>query len=128
MSPAQIAIMVVLFASVDAVVLYAVFSMCASALTDLGREYPMNELAIGPWREFQSMAIDSMNFGYCIHICTDGDYVHIAPTRLMRLLKAKPMSLPRAQMHNIRRAMFGTAKAKLGKRTIILPRWALMEC
>lgn len=127
MTPLQVVIFVGIFSCVDAVVLYAVFSFAASILKDLAAKYPMNEHAIGPWREFQSIAIDSMNFGYCVHIYADSDYVHIAPTRLMRAMKGQPMSIPKSEMRDIRRAAFGSAKVKLNKQTLTLPRWAVME-
>lgn len=118
--------MVVLFASVDAIVFYAIASMCASAWNDLASKYPINEHAIGPWREFQSMAIDMMNFGFCVHMYADDQYIHLAPTKFLRLMRAKPVSIPRAEMQDIRRASFGTAKVKLNKQKLTLPRWTVM--
>ncbi len=127
MSPSQVAIMVAIFACVDAVVLYAVASMCASAWNDLASTYPINEYAIGPWREFQSMAIDMMNFGFCVHVYADDQYVHLAPTKFLRLMRAKPLSIPRAEMRDIKPGRFGSAKVKLGTKTLVLPKWSVVQ-
>lgn len=124
---AQAAILVLIFLSVDAVVLYAIFSMCDSAWKDLSRDFPINEHATGPWREFQSIGIDMFNFGFSVHICADAEYVHLAPTRFLRLFRVKPVSIPRAAFLDVKPAAFRTAKVKLPKRTMVLPRWAAMS-
>lgn len=126
MTSAQITMLVLIFVTVDAIVLYAIISACASSLGDLARDYPMNERATGPWREFQSMSVDMLNFGFCVHICADQDYVHIAPTAVLRRLGAKPMSIPRAAMREVKASIFRTAKVTLPKHTLVLPRWAAM--
>jgi hypothetical protein len=126
MTPAQIAIFVAIFLTVDALVLYAVFAMCASAWKDLSRDYPLNEHATGPWREFQSISIDMFNFGFSVHICADADYVHLAPTRFLRLLRVQPVSIPRSAFLGVKPTALRMARAKLPKHTLTMPRWAAM--
>lgn len=127
MPPAQIATVIAIFIVVDAIVVYAVFSMCSAAWRELARDFPLNAHASGPWREFQSVSIDMFNFGFCVHICADADHVHIAPTKFLRLMRVTPISIPRAAMLEVKPSVFRTAKVKLSKRTLVLPRWAAMS-
>lgn len=127
MTSGQGAIIVAIFACVDAVVFYAIASMCASVWNDLARDFPINEHATGPWREFRSVAIDMFNFGLCVHIYADAEYVHLAPTRFLRFFRVKPVSIPRSAFLDVKPSAFRTAKVKLAKRTLVLPRWAAMS-
>ncbi len=123
MTTGQIVLAIVLF-DLFFVVPVVVFGLVAGFWKPLEEAHP----AVEPGedavrRNFQSIRIDMMNLGYCVHLAVDAEHLHIEPALLLRLLRARTMSLPwealRVEKH--RKSM---SKVRLGSHTLTLPRWA----
>ncbi|MBU6414091.1 MAG: hypothetical protein KGS45_11530 [Planctomycetes bacterium] len=90
------ALIVFLFVVVDLVVVGAVMTAAIEGvLGKLAKKFPAQPIGLNAKRRnFQSMSSGLVNLGFCIHIATDEQHLHILPTAFLRLFKAKPMSIP----------------------------------
>lgn len=128
MTPTQIAVIVGVFVVMDTIIVSAVLSMAAGALNDLGKAHPrVAATPQGVRREFQSIGIDLINLGGCVHIVADELRWHLEPAWLLRVFGARPASIPWVDVHDVRlrsdAATRGTAK--IGKTKVRAPAWCL---
>lgn len=95
-----IVMMVGAFLIVDLVVVGAVMTAAVEgSLGKIARKYPAQPIGVNAKRrDFQSMSSGIVNLGFCIHIATDEQYLHILPSAFLRLFKAKAMSVPWSQV------------------------------
>src|SRR5213078_495240 len=89
------------------------------------RAEPVGEGAVR--RRYQSFSFGIFNFGWSVHVAADERYLHLTPAGFMRWAGAKPVSIPwdevrLAEKQPRRRSL---ARAKIGKTTVVGPRWAL---
>ncbi len=126
MPPIAIALIVATFLVVDTIVVGAVFHFAINlGWNALADRYPLRPGAEGlARREFQSISIDMSNFGHSVHLAADETHLHAFPARVLRWLRARPMSIPWDDLALVSaRARFGMIKAKLGTRDLRLPAW-----
>lgn len=91
----QVALVISLFLTVDAVVVWALLRGAAAGWNRLAQAHPPVAAAEpSETRRFQSFALGIFNLGYCIHVTADPDRLHLTPVRPLRLLGMRPMSLP----------------------------------
>ena len=78
-------------------------------------------------RRYQSFSFGVFNFGCSVHVAADERYLHLTPAGFMRWAGPRPVSIPweevRLAEKQPRRASL--ARAKIGKTTVVGPRWAL---
>jgi hypothetical protein len=125
MTGTQLAIFVSAFLAMDLVIASGVLWFIAATLNDLAKAYPINAAAEGTWRHFQSISMDAINLGGGVHMRADEEWVHVAPTWALRRFGARPMSLPRAEMSEVRPAAIRMCRVRLGKRVLRLPKWTM---
>jgi len=74
----------------------------------------------------QSIKLDWFNLGWSFHISADEQYLHLVPSRLMRLFFRVNtcLSIPwHAMKHLSSGRMY--SKARIGRNTITAPKWCL---
>lgn len=127
MPPAHIWLIVSIFLAVDAVVLWAVRMWVKSMFAELAAAFPPREPATDAvCRSFQSFSIDSINMGWSVHVAADDYGLHLRPALLMRLVAARPLSIPWKALELYGRRGRWFSKAKIGGRWQMMgPSWAL---
>lgn len=126
MSAWQIVILVAVIVAMDLIVVGAVLSALGGSLRKLAAEYPPAPPLPGAVRrEFQSMRIDMLNLGYCVHIAVDERALHVFPTAIMRLLRLPGASIPWEAFSSAVRKNTRYAQARLGRSDVLLPLWAM---
>ncbi len=69
-------------------------------------------------RSFQSFQCGLVSMGWCVHVATDDNYLHMRPALLMRIFGAKPTSVPWDAIDRVegkgryRKARIGTSELK----------------
>lgn len=126
-------LMVMLFFVVDAIVVCGIIGAFTNALwTPLVKRFP--EQVIGPdsfRKNFQSISIGSVSFGFCVHMAADDDFLHWIPVRFLRIFGCKTISIPWSSVQPISKQPF--LQKRLAKivllekkgQTITVPRWCL---
>lgn len=126
MSALVIAILVVLYLGMDALLVYATLSSAAGEMQSLARRFPALPPVPGAKRrEFQSFRLDLLNLSWSLHATLDATHLHLEPAWLLRQLGAVPVSIPRDRLTNAKRTLTG-AKAMLGATVLRGPRWCLL--
>lgn len=126
MSPTTLTILILVFFCVDAIVVYAIFSIAAGELRTLATRFPSVPVKPGAERRtFQSFRLDLFNFGWSIHATLDATHLHLQPAWLFRRFGAGACSIPREQLKAARRTLTG-AKVELRGTTLHGPRWCLL--
>ncbi len=119
MTTSQVIALVAAIVLIDGIVLFGIRAWMKGLFEELARAYPPRPIRAGAQRKrYQSIGVNSTNFGGCIEIATDDEHVHIRPMGLARLFGALDLSLPRAPFAEAPPAFGGARKAKLGKWTI----------
>ncbi len=78
------------------------------------------------WRRYQSFRLGLLNFGYCIHVAADEQYLHLVPIKPIRLLGGRPASIPWDAIHIEKRSDRGKwITARVGTHTLRGPSWCL---
>lgn len=125
MTTTQVVLLVSALIVVDGVVLVGVRAWVRSIFEELARAFPSRPASHGARRKrFQSLAVNSTNFGGCVAIAVDDEYVHFQPMSLARLFGALDFSVPRSALTDTKASFRGHRKAKLGKWTIAASGWA----
>ena len=119
MSTSQVIVFVAAIVLIDGILVFAIRAWMKGLFEELARAYPPRPIRAGARRKrYQSIGVNSTNFGGCIELATDDEHVHVRPMGLARLFGARDLSLPRAPFAEAPRAFGGARKAKLGKWTI----------
>jgi hypothetical protein len=125
-SSSNLAILIGVFFVLDAIIVGCVLHLAAGELKSFVRHFPPVEPQPGhESRSFQTIALDTFNFGWCFHIASDRDHVHLRPTWFLRRFGVTPCSIPRAALANPRRTFRGASVTVRGH-TVRGPRWCLM--
>lgn len=126
MSSGNLAILVGVFFVLDAIIVGCVLHLEAGELKSFARHVPPVEPQTGyESRSFQTIALDMFNFGWCFHIASDRDHVHLRPAWFLRRFGATPFSIPRAALTNPRRTLRGVRVTVRGH-TVRGSRWCLV--
>ena len=74
----------------------------------------------------QSIGLDWFNLGWCLHITADEQYLHLVPSRLMRLFFRVNtcLSIPWHAMEHLSSGRT-YSKARIGRNRITAPKWCL---
>ncbi|MBL8764734.1 MAG: hypothetical protein JNM07_10745 [Phycisphaerae bacterium] len=103
-------------------------AMMGSSWGDLARAFPAREPARDAVRRnFQTVSLNSMNFGGCVHLAVDPTFLHIIPTRFVRVLGGSTgISIPWESIvvsgGDEQRKM---RRAQVGSKTLRAPAWCL---
>jgi len=127
MTTAQVLLIVGVFVIVDLVVVFAAFRLCAIIWNALGKGCDF--VQPGPdavRKDFQSMKIGMFNYGGCLHIAVDEDYLHLYPAWIVRTNGGRSFSVPweRVQAdasHPKRRVWRG----RINGQKVLAPAWAM---
>ncbi len=117
---------IALFVAVEiAIGIFVIRMIVGRLFRNLAEQYPeVTPGADSVERRFQSFKIGHMNAQSSIHIAVDTDYLHLRPTRFLRWVGARSLSIPwdaielGARLGPFRRAKIGTV-------TVYGPAWAL---
>lgn len=112
---------------IDFVVVGAVLHFAVqSVLEPLSRAFPARPKETDAVRrQFQSMSMDAMNFGMCVHMTADAEHLHLEPAWLLRASGAKPSSVPWGAIAVVKKGRLGW-KVKIeggGKGEYGVPGW-----
>ena len=123
----KIAVFIIAFVILDIMIIVGLFWALAMEWDGLARDYPAREPkpdAIG--RRHQSCSLGIFNLGWCTHITTDDEYLHIHPALFLRLCTNHSLSIPWNEIEPGKYGFFRRFRSfKIGKRTISAPAWAV---
>lgn len=126
MSTTEVILLVAGLIVVDGLVVLGIRMWVRGSFEELAREFPRRPArpsAVS--KRFQSLGIGSTNFGGCIEIARDDEYVHFRPMWLARVFGALDFSVPRTALADSASSFGGMRKAKLGRWTIAVSSCAL---
>lgn len=131
MSPWIIALIVCVMCFSDVLVISALLAAFASntwnPLADKYPPVPVREPSIT--REFQSFGFGFFNVGFCVHVTVDDQAMHLAPAKLLRWAKCRPMSIPwdaiTLRNKDTPPKETGTLRATIAKEDVKGPAWCL---
>ena len=96
------------------------------AAWEAGPRFPGQAIGEGAVRrDFQSFKYGIYSLGMCVHVAVDEGYMHLLPARLLRIVGAKPVSVPWEEVEFVRRKGAKMAEALIGRQKVIGPAWAL---
>jgi len=125
MPSTHVLLIVGLFLVIDSMVLGAIIAMVRQKFKLLVAKYPPQPSRPGSvTRRFQSIALDSFNFGWCVHLTVDDAFMHIVPTRFARFFGGAPLSIPWDAISISKRGRWNHT-ARLGAVKLIAPAWCL---
>ena len=122
-----------MFVVVEAIIVYFIVgSMIRRAWSAIASPFPEQSIGINAFRKnFQTIAIGSINLGFSVHLVADDNYLHWIPTRLLKIFGCRTMSIPWSSIHlapkqpifqkRIAKICLSTTKAQV----IAIPRWCL---
>lgn len=126
MSAWQIVLLVSCILVSDFIVVGAILSLLGQTLRGLSKKHPpLEPLPSAVRRNFQSIRIDMLNLGFCVHIAVDERALHLFPSAIMRLLKLPGASIPWDAFSNVKRKNKSYAQARLEGSDVLLPLWAM---
>jgi hypothetical protein len=118
-----IGLIVVAATLLDYTIIRFLMSRCWGHLPRAFPRRPPREDAVR--RNFQSFQLGLCNFGFCIHVAVDEQYLHLEPARLIRLLGAGPASIPWESIRLTGPPRRGWLTAQVGDRQFLGPAWCL---
>lgn len=125
MPTTHVFLIVGLFVLMDSVIIGAAIFMICQKFKALAAKYPVQPVRPGSvTRRFQSIALDSFNFGYSVHLTVDDAFMHLNPTRLVRFFGGTSLSIPWDAISITKRGRWNHT-AKLGAVKLIAPAWCL---
>jgi hypothetical protein len=99
MSPWVIAMLVTVFVVIDLAVVGGVLAACATPLRGLQERFPPIEPGPGAvTKRFQSWSVELANWGNCVHVTCDADYLHLRGAWVLRVMGFQGCSVPWAQV------------------------------
>jgi hypothetical protein len=123
-----IAIIVLAFVSLDALIVWALFRhFLVGVWGPLAGKFPRVPEADGAVRrDFQSFSFGLFNLGYCVHVTVDEDHMHLDPALFLRVIGARAMSIPweRIELRSRPREQ-GYLKARVDQQDFRGPAWCL---
>jgi hypothetical protein len=120
-----VVLIVVMFLTVDAIIVTFVFRSIGQTVCDFARQYPPRPPLPGSVRrEFQSFGFDMISLGYSLHVEVDEGAMHLSPTLFARWIKIPPCSIPWEAMSPIKTGKC-MSKVRIGTVTVAGPTWAL---
>ena len=75
-------------------------------------------------KNFQTFAIGPVNLGFCVHVAVDEQFLHLLPSRFLKLCGAKPMSVPWEAI-TMKKKGKRTSIVMIGRQAVIGPTWCL---
>lgn len=125
MPPFAVAIIVVSFIVMDAIIVSCVICACGHVLKQLGEGHPPVEPEPDAVRkEFQSFKIGMYSLGYSIHVAVDASYLHLYPSLTARWIDMPPMSIPWEHIE-FKKSGWGGTVVRIAKQTVTGPKWAM---
>lgn len=123
----QTAVFVIIFLAVDGLIIGCAFWALAMEWNSLARTYPAREPKPDAIRRrYQSCSLGIFNLGWCTHITTDDEYLHIHPALFLRMCTSRSLSVSWDDVIPGKHLFFGRfRKFKLGKKTMTAPSWAV---
>jgi hypothetical protein len=120
-------VIIAIFLAVDVVVFLAVRQWVKTTFTELAAAFPPVEPRSDAVRKrYQSISIDSLNFGWSFVVAVDEGHAHFLPMGLARLVGARTFSMPWSAMSlSGKRRGRWFQKARIGKWDLTGPAWAL---
>lgn len=116
------AIVVPCFIGLD---LLIVSALMRAGWSELTQDFPASPPAPGAVRRnLQSFKAGMYNFGFCVHVAVDEDYLHLLPARLVRWFGGRPASIPWGSIILLKPGRRQT-KVKIKSATITGPTWCL---
>lgn len=127
MTTGQILLLVGVLLFFDLIVVGAVFGLSAQIWNGLGKGCTFVEPRPGSVRkDFQSLRIGMFNYGGCVHIAVDEDYLHLYPARVVRVSGGRALSIPwdrvQADASRPERRMW---PARINGQKVLAPGWAM---
>lgn len=110
----------------EALVLFCLIPLIVrSTWGDIAGKHPPDEPAPDAIRRgFQSFSCGLLNMGWCVHVATDENYLHLRPALLMRIFGTKPTSIPWEAIDRVEgKGRYRTAH--LGMTSFRGPAWCL---
>ncbi len=92
----------------------------------LERSFPVRQPSEPSYgRKFQTFCIGQVNFGGCIHVILDDDYLHLTPVWFLGRLGMKPISIPWDAVQPLPASILSgkMARVQIGKQKITGPKW-----
>jgi hypothetical protein len=125
----SILVVVGIFLLVDSLVVWGIRQWVKITFAELAKAYPPVAVGAGAvTKRYQSIAVDSLNFGGCFVVSADEFGVHFAPMWLARVFGARAFSVPFEAMELKPKGLIkwgSTRKVKVGRYEITGPGWAL---
>jgi hypothetical protein len=91
----------------------------------LTKEFPQRTVIEPKYRRrFQSFQIGWLGLGLSVHTTIDDECLHLNPIKLLQWLGCKPLSIPWSQVC-IERVFKHQVKCKIGKTSMVAPRWCV---
>ncbi len=107
----------------DYFIIRFVMSRCWGHLPRSFPPQPAREDAVR--RTFQSFRLGQCNFGYCIHVAVDEEFLHLEPARLIRWLGAGTASIPWSAIRLTGPPRGEWLTAQVADRKFMGPAWCL---
>ncbi len=121
------AIVIAIAVCVTALDVMIVFTIIHWGWGPLSREFPATKPgddAVS--RRYQSFRLGLLNFGYCIHVAADEQYLHLVPIKPLRACGGRPASIPWDAIRIEKRSRHGKwITARVGTHTLRGPSWCL---
>lgn len=126
MTTGGIIAIVVIFLTVDLIVVGAVLTLAAAPVKKLAARFPpVPPAPDAVARRFQSFRIGIMNLGFCIHAAADEKHMHLSPARLARIFGMRPLSIPWTAIHLTGKRSMGTLEARVEGTSMYGPEWLM---
>ncbi len=125
--------LVMLIFVVDAIVISVIVGAFATGVwIPLVKKFPEQPIGTDSFRKnFQSISIGSVSFGFCVHMAADDLFLHWVPVQFLRIFGCKTISLPWSSIQPAsKQPLFQKRLANIvlleqKGQIITIPRWCL---
>lgn len=120
------ALVITLIVGFEALVLFCLIPIVVrSSWGEIAGAYPPVEPSPDAVRRsFQSFRCGLLSMGWCVHVATDDEHLHMRPALLMRIFGARPTSVPWDAIDRVE-GKGRHRRVRIGQRELSGPAWCL---
>ncbi len=121
----KIAVLVVVFVSIDLMVVCGILWAIGRSIRELSDKFPpVPPSADAVRRNFESIHLGLIGLGGSVHLTVDATHLHLDPAWFARRIGVRSLSIPLDAIRVKQRGRFRTS-AEIGGTTLTAPNWCM---